>query len=94
MEELYEKLNNLKESLTASNAVATIKKLNQELAKNEELLNLIAEYNTAPSEDLKGKISSNEFYQEYQFHEAELNFLILEINNELKKITKKDKCGL
>ena len=40
------------------------------------------------------KIISNEEFMEYKHHETELNLLILEINQELKKITKKDKCGL
>ena len=94
MEKLLEKINILKETLDETETIKEIKRLNKELENNQDLLSLIKEYNYTQDERLKEQIIKNELFKKYKHQEAELNFLILEINQELKKITKKDKCGL
>ena len=94
MEELYIKLDNLKLALDETKTIQEIKRLTKKISKNKELLELIEKYNYTQDERTKEKIISNEEFMEYKQQETELNLLILEINQELKKITKKDKCGL
>lgn len=94
MEELYIKLDNLKQALDETETIKEIKRLTAKISKNKELLGLIEKYNYTQDERIKEQIISNEEFMEYKHHETELNLLILEINQELKKITKKDKCGL
>jgi cell fate (sporulation/competence/biofilm development) regulator YlbF (YheA/YmcA/DUF963 family) len=94
MEELYIKLDNLKQALDDTETIKEIKRLTKKINKNKELLELIEKYNYTQDERIKEKIISNEEFREYKHQETELNLLILEINQELKKITKKDKCGL
>lgn len=94
MEELYEKIDNLKKTLDETSTVKEIKKLTEEINKNKDLLALIEKYNYTQDERIKEKIINNEQFKNYKHHETKLNLLILEINQELKKITKKDKCGL
>lgn len=94
MEELYEKVNNLKDVLNDNEIIKEIKKLNKEIINDKILLGLIEKYNYTKDERIKQQIISNDLFQKYKHQETELNLLILEINQELKKITKKDKCGL
>lgn len=94
MEKLYEKLDNLKKILDETNTVKEIKYLSEKIINNKKLVELIAKYNLTQDEKIKKDILNNEDFQKYKHQEAELNFIILEINRELKKITKKDKCGL
>lgn len=94
MENLYEKLDNLKEQLNNTPCIKEIKRLYQVISQDQELITLIEKYNYTKNERLKEQLLENKLIREYKHQEAELNFLILEINQKLKKITKKDKCGL
>lgn len=94
MEELYEKIDYLKKALDKSDVIINIKQLTNKINNNQELISLIETYNYTHDERIKEQILSNEEFREYKHQETELNLLILEINQELKKITKKDKCGL
>lgn len=94
METLYEKLDNLKKVLDEDEQIIKLKKLTQEVLNDENLVSLIEKYNYTKDERIKEEILNNKKFKEYKHLEAELNFLILEINQELKQITKKDKCGL
>lgn len=94
MEKVYEKLDNLKKQLDTAECIKELKKLNKEIQKDKELISLIEKYNATKDEQIKKQIICNELFQKYKQQETELNILILEINQELKKITKKDKCGL
>ena len=94
MEKLYEKLDNLKEVLNDSEPIKKIKELIEQIMKDQELIKQIEDYNYTKDERIKEQILMNETFREYKHQEAELNLLILEINQKLKQITKKDKCGL
>ena len=94
METLIEKVNELKESLSKTKEVIDIKKLNEELKKDKDLVALLNEYHLYPKEETKKKILDNCLFRKYKEKELDLNVLILKINKELKQITKKDKCGL
>ncbi len=94
MEELLEKVANLKKELDNTKEVKEIIRLNDKMKNNQELLNKIKQYQETRKESLKEEIYSNELYQEYKKAETNLNILILEINSKLKKITNKGKCNI
>ena len=94
MEKLIEKVENLKSALNQEQVVIDLKKLNNEIKSDENLNKLLREYHKYPSEQLKNNLIQNEKIRKYKEKETDLNVLIFEINNNLKKITKKDKCSL
>ena len=93
MEELIEKIENVKTNLEKSEQVKNIKRLNKELSNNKELLNKIERYNITQDEKLHQEIINNKFFREYKLSENEINYIILEINSRLKSITKKGSCS-
>ena len=94
MKNLYEKLDTLKEILNNTECIKELQRLYKEINNDKELVSLIEKYNYSNDERMKEKILKSDLVREYKHYEAELNFIILEINQELKKITKKDKCGV
>ena len=93
MEELIEKIENVKTNLDKTEQVKKIKRLNKELSNNKELLNKIERYNITQDEKLHQEIINNKFFREYKLSENEINYIILEINSRLKRITKKGTCS-
>ena len=93
MEELIEKIENIKKELDNSKEVKHIKELNNKIKDNKELLNIIEKYNNTQSESIKKEIINNEFFREYKLSENEINYIILEINSKLKQISKKGSCS-
>ena len=93
MEELIEKIENVKTNLDKTEQVKKIKRLNKELSNNKELLNKIERYNNIQDEKLHQEIINNKFFREYKLSENEINYIIFEINSRLKKITKKGTCS-
>ncbi len=94
MEELYEKINLLKKQLDNTPCIKEIKYLYQKIKQDQVLVDLLEKYNYTHDERIKKQLLENDLIREYKHEEAKLNFLILEINQKLKQITKKDKCGL
>lgn len=92
MEELLEKINNLENALDKIESVKEIKKLNEEIKKDEVLISLIEEYKKYLNDELKYKIYQNPLYQKYKERETDINILIFEINRKLKTITNKKGC--
>lgn len=92
MEKLIEKIEELKECLDECDIVCDLKKLNEEIYNDKELVKLLNDYNYSHDDIIKEKIISNSLFQRYKEKETDLNILILRINKELKKINSKDKC--
>lgn len=86
------KMDNLMESLDSSELIKDIKELNKKIEQDQELSNLLKEYNSYPTKELKEKIMNNKLFREYKVKETDLNILILEINSKLKEISNKDGC--
>jgi len=94
MEKLIEKLSSLEECLDNTNLVKDIKKLNEEISNDKELLKLLDDYKIKPTEENKNKIIQNDLFQKYKDKETDVNLLIMQINQKLKQISNKDKwCG-
>lgn len=92
MNGLIDKVESLKEAITELDTVKKIKKLNEEIIQDKELIKLVEEYNGTNSEIIKKQIMSNELFQKYKVLETDLNVIILEINSKLKQINDKGKC--
>ena len=94
MEELFEKLEVLKEEISQLETVKELVSISDEVKKDKELIEKIEKYNYTKDERLREEIIKNELFRKYNHLEAELNFMILEINQKLKKISSKGSCGI
>ena len=94
MEELIEKLENLKKELDHTAEVVKVKDLNAGIKNAQELQIKLSEYKRTNSEELKKEIYNDKSYQEYKEAETDLNILIMQINKSLRKVNSKGKCGL
>ena len=92
MEELIEKVDELKKELDNTKQVKDLKNINNEIMKDKDLLNDIKKYNETQSEEIKERIINNKLFREYKHKENEVNFLILEINKKLKEINGSRRC--
>ena len=92
MEKLYEKVDNLIKELDNYGSIKKIKKLNDKIIKDKELMQLLSDYNNSKNDEIKNKIINNKLFQEYKTNETDINLLIFEINKRLKEINNKGKC--
>ena len=92
MNELIDKVENLKRSLDESQEVQDLLRLNKEIMKDKDLLSKIKEYQINPKESLKQEIIKKPLFLKYKEKETDLNVLILMINQELKKLKDKGSC--
>ena len=93
MNELIEKVENLKKSIDEIDKIKEIQELNKEIIKDKELLKLVEEYNRTQDENIKKEIVNNELFKKYKVLETDINVLILEINSKLKQINEENKDG-
>ena len=93
MEELIEKVENLKKSINETNEVQELLRLNKEIMKDKELLSKIKEYQITQKESLKQEIIKHPLFLKYKEKETDLNVIILMINQELKKLKEKGTCS-
>ena len=66
MNELINRVENLKDVLDKNMDIIKIRKLNKEINSNDELSNLIIEYKKTNNLDLKKQIISNPLFNEYK----------------------------
>lgn len=93
MDELYQMIDNLKNSLDDEACIKDLVASISKIKDNEKLVDKIKKYNINHSEELKKEIFSYEEIVSYKHLETEVNFLILEIRKELKKIVGKGGCA-
>ena len=93
MDELYQMIDNLKNSLDNESCIKDLVASISKIKDNEELVDKIKKYNVNHSEELKKEIFKYEEIVSYKHLETEVNFLILEIRKELKKIVGKGGCA-
>ena len=80
--DIYDKINNLKNSLEKEKTIIEIKQIQNEILNDKELLNNIKE---------NKNYRENEKIINYLHLENELNYMILTIRGELKSILRSDK---
>lgn len=93
MNELYQRINELKNNLDNESCIQDLIVSMEEIKNNEKLVSQIRAYNIKRSDELKRKILSNNEIIKYKHQETEVNLLILEIRKELKRITSKGGCS-
>lgn len=93
MNELYQRINELKNNLDNESCIQDLIVSMEEIKNNEKLVSQIRAYNINRSDELKRKILSNNEIIKYKHQETEVNLLILEIRKELKRITSKGGCS-
>ena len=94
MNELIDKINNLKNELNNTKEVQEIISINRLISQDKDLLDKINKYNLNKDERIKEEILKNKLFKEYKDKEIDLNILIMQINSELKKINSKGSCSL
>lgn len=92
MNELIEKVENLKKSIDKTTEVQELLRLNKEILKDKELLSKIKEYQVTQDDKIKKEIIKHPLFLKYKEKETDLNVLILKINQELKKLKDKGSC--
>ena len=93
MNELIENVNNLITTIDDSDIVTKYKEIKKKVEQDKFLLKIIEKYQLTQEEKLKEEILNHPIFREYKHQENEVNFLILGINQELKKINpKKREC--
>lgn len=94
MNDLIEKVEVLKKELDKNKTIINIKKLNKEVKNDKKLMELLNKYKKTHNLNIKKEIISYPLFEQYKKEETEINYLILEINKRLKKISNKGKCDL
>ena len=94
MEKIIEKVKEIENDLDHDDRVIKIKKLNEEIMQDKKLLQMLEEYRKYPKEELKNEIINYPLFQNYKKEDLEINILIMEINEKLKKINDKGTCSL
>lgn len=93
MDELYSKIDLVKEELDHLPIFDEMDKLEEDIKKKKELVEKIRKYNEYPSDKLRLDIYSYEEIRKYKEKETELNLLILSMNQRIKEsLAKKDGC--
>lgn len=90
MEELIEKIEQLKNSLDTTKEVKKIKSLQEKIKSDQQLCQLLVDYQKYPTEEKKLRIYNHKLFQEYKESENEINLLIWNINNTLGNIKNRD----
>lgn len=84
MEELYNKIDDLKKELDKLEVFKELEILRNKIYQNRELVSKIKEYNEYPKESLRLEIYNYEEISLYKAKENEINLIILSINKKLK----------
>lgn len=92
MNELFDKIDKVKDSLDCDVDIKKVKALRKVLIGDKDINSLLAEYHRKPALILKRKLFQNKLFREYKESEGKVNLLILEINAKLKKINSKGYC--
>lgn len=91
MKELFHLIILLEEALDEEEVVQQLKNKYKELKKDKELVSLLKRYHQSNDEELREELLNSRDIRTVKKLEAELNYLILEINQDFKDL--KDKRG-
>lgn len=92
MNNIYSLINELEYNLDREDIIIKLRKKYQELSENKELINKINKYKETNENKLREEIILDPQYREISKLEGELNYIIFEINKELKNISKRGGC--
>ena len=89
MEELLEEIDDLKKALDETSVIKELKEYNKKIQNEKDLLEKINKYQLTMNERIKEEIINNILFREYKKKETNVNLLIMDINQRLKKINPK-----
>ena len=92
MEELIEKLEQLKEEISRDLVVVDYLKEKKKILNNKELISKIERYQQTKLDILKKEIESSPSFLEYKEKETNVNLLILGINQKFKQLNPSFNC--
>ena len=87
MNELYKLTTTFEDNLDRENIIKSLKASYDNIKKDKSLIADIKDYKKTNNERKKRNIINNNNYITAKHYEAELNYIILEINKHLKTIT-------
>ena len=93
MNEIYNKLDQIKENLDNLEIFKKLNKSIDDIKLNKELIDKIKKYNETKDERLRLEIYNYKEIQNYKELENEINLLILHINQKLKVIKSDGGCN-
>ena len=93
MNELYNKLDQIKENLDNLEIFTSFDKAIENIKLNKELVDKIKKYNITKDNNLRLEIYRYKEIQDYKKIENEINLLILQINQKLKNIKSDGSCN-
>lgn len=85
MNELYEKIDVVKEELDRLPIFTEIERLVSDIKKNKELMAKLKQYQEYPTNHLRMEIYSYDEIRKYKEKENEVNLLILHMNKKIKE---------
>lgn len=92
MEELIEKVENLKDVLSKEDVVIDLLKKKKIALDDDFLVQKIKEYKKYPRKEVKKEIENSPSFLAYKEAETNVNLLILGLNQQFKKIQKEISC--
>lgn len=92
MEELIEKLEQLKEEISKDPVVVDYLKEKKKILNNKELISKIERYQQTKLDILKKEIESSPSFLAYKEKETNVNLLILGINQKFKQLNPSFNC--
>jgi len=92
MEELIEKLEQLKEEISRDLVVVDYLKEKKKILNNKELISKIERYQQTKLDILKKEIESSPSFLAYKEKETNVNLLILGINQKFKQLNPSFNC--
>ena len=92
MDNTYSLIEDLKKNLDSEDTIINLKEKYKDIKNDKELMDKIKQYNIYHDDNLREELISNDKIKDVKHLEAILNYMILEINNKLKTISKKDGC--
>lgn len=93
MEELLNKIDNLKKEINKLPVIDNINICYNVIINNKELINKIKKFNLSKDNNLRIEIYKYKEFQEYKKYENVLNLLIIVINKKLNKISFTRSCS-
>ena len=93
MDELNERLEQLKQEISKTDVVLELQNKKEEIFNDKMLVERLEKYHKNPSDKQKKEIVASPSFLAYKELETELNLMILDINQKLKKIKGKYSCG-
>lgn len=93
MEELIEKLEQLKEEISKEEVIVSYLEEKKKIFSDKEFISKVDKYKQYPSEQLKEEIEKSSSFLAYKEKETDVNLLIFAINHKFKELSQGFDCS-